>query len=89
MSGRKPKWTRAQIDKIVAARKSGVSIADIIARFKLSTATLYVFLRRGGAPIRKHSSVPHRHDSTVAPWIAAELEKLKQTKVKYEHHRHH
>ncbi len=75
--------TSAQIAEIVAARKAGMEIAEIITRFKLSTATLYVFLRRGGAPIRKHSSVPARDrpDAPVAPWIAAELEKMKRSRV--------
>lgn len=74
------RYSRATVEKIVAMRNNGVRVVDIIEEVKMSLPTLYVILRREGYPIRYHKPRGPQAPTPpkLAPWVAAELEKLKQ-----------
>ncbi len=80
LTEKKVRFSRATIKKIVAMRNDGVRIVDIIAEFKMSIPTLYAIFRCEGYPIRYHKPRGPQTPTPpkLAPWVVAELEKLKQ-----------
>ncbi len=80
LTEKKVRFSRATIKKIISMRDDGVRIVDILEECKMSRPTLYAILRREGYPITQYKPRGPQTPTPpkLAPWVVAELEKLKQ-----------
>ncbi|MCK5849052.1 MAG: hypothetical protein KAH01_07660, partial [Caldisericia bacterium] len=57
----KMKCTEEQIDKMITARRSGITLADIAGAFKVSTTTIQTYLYARGEYFPKAGADPIHH----------------------------